>query len=68
MKPSNRRHFSLKTTHASEETIYHRRRFLGVAAMSIAAAEFAIVGSADAQSSIMAWYRVPVLTIDTKHL
>jgi pimeloyl-ACP methyl ester carboxylesterase len=35
----------------SEKIKYDRRRFLGIAAMSIAAAEFAMIGSADAQSS-----------------
>jgi len=35
----------------SEETNCSRRRFLGVAAMSLAAAEFAMIGSANAQSS-----------------
>jgi pimeloyl-ACP methyl ester carboxylesterase len=35
----------------SEETNYSRRRFLGAAAMSLAAAEFAMIGSANAQSS-----------------
>jgi len=35
-----------------EETNYNRRRFLGVAAMGIAAAEFVTVGSADAQSGM----------------
>jgi pimeloyl-ACP methyl ester carboxylesterase len=34
-----------------EEINHDRRRFLGVAAMSIAAAEFGMIGSADAQSS-----------------
>ncbi len=36
------------------ETKYDRRRFLGVAAMSIAAAEFVMSGSVDAQSSKIA--------------
>ena len=35
----------------SEEIKYDRRRFLGIAAMSIAAAELGMIGSADAQSS-----------------
>jgi len=35
----------------SEEIKYDRRRFLGIAAMSVAAAEFGRIGSADAQSS-----------------
>jgi len=35
----------------SEGTNYSRRRFLGAAAMSLAAAEFAMIGSANAQSS-----------------
>jgi pimeloyl-ACP methyl ester carboxylesterase len=35
----------------SEEIDHHRRRFLGAAAMTIAAAEFVMTGSADAQSS-----------------
>ena len=35
----------------SEETNYSRRRFLGAAAMSLAATEFAMIGSANAQSS-----------------
>jgi pimeloyl-ACP methyl ester carboxylesterase len=37
----------------SEEINYDRRRLLGTVAMSIAAAELAIIGSADAQSSKM---------------
>ena len=35
----------------SEETNYSRRRFLGAAAMSLVAAEFAMIGSANPQSS-----------------
>ncbi len=35
----------------SEEINHHRRRFFGTAAMSIAAAQFALSGSAEAQSS-----------------
>src|ERR1700722_10156013 len=35
----------------SEEINHNRRRFLGTAAMTIAAAQFGIFGSADAQSS-----------------
>ncbi|MDB4904928.1 MAG: alpha/beta hydrolase [Mucilaginibacter sp.] len=34
----------------SEKLNYNRRRFLGVAAMTIAAAELGMIGSADAQS------------------
>jgi pimeloyl-ACP methyl ester carboxylesterase len=34
-----------------EEINHHRRRFFGAAALTIAAAEFAMIGSADAQSS-----------------
>ena len=35
----------------SEEIKYDRRRFLAIAAMSVAAAEFGMTGAADAQSS-----------------
>ncbi|HEX9586793.1 MAG TPA: hypothetical protein VGA15_03510 [Bradyrhizobium sp.] len=35
----------------SEELNHHRRRFLGTAVMTIAAAELVMIGSADAQSS-----------------
>src|SRR5258708_13246020 len=35
----------------SEEITHHRRRFLGAAAMTIAAAELVMIGSADAQPS-----------------
>ena len=35
----------------SEEINDDRRRFLGTAAMTIAAAQFGMIGSADAQSS-----------------
>src|SRR6266853_1808876 len=35
----------------SEEINHHRRRFLGAAAMTIAAAELVMIGSADAQPS-----------------
>ena len=34
-----------------DETKFDRRRFLGIAAMSFAAAESVLIGSADAQSS-----------------
>ena len=39
----------MKTIQLSEEI--HRRRFLGIAAMTVAAAEFGMIGSANAQSS-----------------
>ena len=35
----------------SEEINHHRRRFFGTAAMTIAAAQLGMIGSADAQSS-----------------
>ena len=35
----------------SEDIDYHRRRFFGTAAMSIAAVQFGMAGSAGAQSS-----------------
>jgi pimeloyl-ACP methyl ester carboxylesterase len=35
----------------SEDINHHRRRFLGTAALTIAAAQYATIGSADAQSS-----------------
>jgi len=41
----------MKTIKISEDINYSRRRFLGVAAMSIAGAEFIKIGSANAQSS-----------------
>jgi pimeloyl-ACP methyl ester carboxylesterase len=41
----------MATIKMSEEINHHRRRFLGTAAMTIAAAEFVMIGSADAQSS-----------------
>ena len=40
----------MNTIKMSEEINCNRRRFLGIAAMSIAAAEFATIGSANAQS------------------
>src|SRR4051794_5538517 len=39
------------TIKMSEEINHHRRRFLGTAVMTIAAAELVMIGSADAQSS-----------------
>ena len=39
------------TIKMSEEINHHRRRFLGTAAMTLAAAELVMIGSADAQSS-----------------
>ena len=42
----------MNTLKMSGETNYNRRRFLGVAAMGIAAAEFVTIGSADAQSGM----------------
>jgi len=42
----------MNTFKMSEETNYNRRRFLGVAAMGIAAAEFVMIGSANAQSGM----------------
>ena len=41
----------MKTTKTSEESTYNRRRFLGMAAMSVAGAEFIMAGSANADSS-----------------
>ena len=38
------------TTRMSEEINHHRRRFLGTAAMTIAAAQLGMIGSANAQS------------------
>ena len=42
----------IKTKTCTIKTNYNRRRFLGVAAMSLAAAEFVTIGSADGQSSV----------------
>jgi pimeloyl-ACP methyl ester carboxylesterase len=39
------------TTKMPEDINHHRRRFFGTAAMTIAAAQFVMIGSADAQSS-----------------
>lgn len=47
---SNRGDSTIKTVKMSEGTKYQRRRFLGIAAMSVAAAEFVAIGSANAQS------------------
>src|SRR6266852_1043278 len=41
----------MATIKMSEEINHHRRRFLGAAAMTIAAAELVMIGSADAQPS-----------------
>jgi hypothetical protein len=41
----------LEGNNMSEEIKYNRRRFLGTAVMTIAAAELVMIGSADAQSS-----------------
>ena len=51
----------MNTTKKSEEIKYDRGRFLGVAAMSIAAAEFGVIGSAKAQSSTTAPATVPAI-------
>ncbi len=51
----------METTNISEEINYNRRRFLGIAAMSIAAAEFGIVGSANAQSGNMNQTALPAI-------
>jgi pimeloyl-ACP methyl ester carboxylesterase len=45
----------------SEETACNRRRFLGVAAMSIAAAELGVIGSANAQSGGIAAADLPTI-------
>ena len=39
----------MNTTKMSEEVNHHRRRFVGAAAMTIAAAQFGTIGEADAQ-------------------
>jgi pimeloyl-ACP methyl ester carboxylesterase len=41
----------METTNISEDIDLHRRRLLGTAVLTIAAAELAMIGSADAQSS-----------------
>ena len=41
----------MSTIAMSEEINHHRRRFFGAAAMTIAAAQLGMIGSADAQSS-----------------
>src|SRR4029077_8746367 len=46
---SNHGDSTMNTAKMSEGTKYQRRRFLGIAAMSVAAAEFVTIGSADAQ-------------------
>ena len=43
--------FTMKTIEMPESINFNRRRFLGTAALSIAAAKFATIGSADAQTS-----------------
>ena len=51
----------MKSTIRSEEKNYSRRRFLGVAAMGIAAAEFGVIRSGKAQSNLTAPAPVSVL-------
>jgi len=50
VKRKTNRGFTMNTIKMCEETNYNRRRFLGVAAMGIAAAESVMIGSANAQS------------------
>jgi pimeloyl-ACP methyl ester carboxylesterase len=45
----------------SEDIDYHRRRILGTAAMSVAAVQFGMIGSADAQSSTAKPADVPAI-------
>jgi pimeloyl-ACP methyl ester carboxylesterase len=45
----------------SEDIDYHRRRFFGTAAMSVAAVQFGMTGSADAQSSTAKPADVPAI-------
>jgi pimeloyl-ACP methyl ester carboxylesterase len=45
----------------SDDIDYHRRRFFGTAAMGIAAAQFGMTGSADAQSSTAKPAEVPAI-------
>src|ERR1700722_20231495 len=51
MKNAKELGFTMNRIKKSEETNYNRRRFLGVAAMTVASAEFAMLGNANAQSS-----------------
>jgi pimeloyl-ACP methyl ester carboxylesterase len=49
---SNRGDSPMTTAKAQQTMKYDRRRFLGIAAMSVAAAEFTTIGSAEAQSGM----------------
>ena len=52
----------------SEEIKHDRRRFLGTAAMTIAAAELGMIGSADAQSSKTNPANVPKIKPGNEHV
>ena len=56
---------TINTGKMSEGTKYQRRRFLGIAAMSVAAAEFVTIGSANAQSGKRALADVPATKAGT---
>ena len=49
----------MRTIKMSEEINHHRRRFLGTAAMTVAAAELVMIGSAVAQSGNKTPPRLP---------
>jgi alpha/beta hydrolase fold len=51
LTPIEPRRLTMDTSKIGDEIDHHRRRFLGAAAMTIAAAQFGISGSADAQTS-----------------
>ncbi len=51
----------MSTIEVSEKSHYNRRHFLGMAAMTVAAAEFGAVGSANAQSSGMTPTSLPTI-------
>ncbi len=51
----------MNTTRTTEDINHHRRRFLGTAAMTIAAAEFVMIGAANAQSSTPKPADLPVI-------
>src|SRR6266851_5693880 len=55
----------MNTIKLSEETKPNRRRFLGTAAMTIAAAEFGMIGSLQAQSSNAKPANVPQMKTGT---
>jgi hypothetical protein len=52
---------TMDTTKMSEKMDYTRRRFLGTAALGLAAAKFSIIGSANAQSSTMTPTSLPTI-------